>query len=112
MIDRTHGLPLTRQAEALGMSRGAVYCVPRPVSSFDLAMMRRIDAIHLEMPWFGARGLRRVLRPEFPGVGRRRIGTLMRQMGITAICPQPGSSRRHRGHPPYSLAPPDDHPAQ
>jgi putative transposase len=101
MIDRTHGLSLTRQAEALGMSRGAIYYVPRPVSAFDLAVMRRIDAVHLEMPWFGARGLRRVLRPEFPGVGRRRIATLMRHMGIAAVCPQPGTSRRHRGHPLY-----------
>jgi len=105
MIDRTHALPLARQAAALGISRGAVYYQPRPVSPFDLAVMRRIDAVHLEMPWFGARGLRRVLRPEFPGVGRRRIGTLMRHMGIEAITPQPGTSRRHRAHPvhPYLL---------
>jgi putative transposase len=105
MIDRTHALSLTRQAEALGISRGSVYYVPRPVSSSDLALMRRIDAVHLEMPWFGARGLRRVLRPEFPGVGRRRIGTLLHHMGIAAMAPQPGTSRRHRGHPvfPYLL---------
>jgi putative transposase len=101
MIDRTHGLSITRQAEALGISRGAVYYVPRPMSAGDLALMRRIDAVHLEMPWFGARGLRRVLRPEFPGVGRRRMGTLMQQMGIAAVCPQPGTSRRHRAHPVY-----------
>ena len=105
MIDRTHRLSVTRQAAALGISRGSVYYTPRPVAAFDLAVMRRIDAVHLEMPWFGARGLRRVLRPEFPGVGRRRIGTLMRHMGIAAVSPQPGTSRRHRGHPlfPYLL---------
>jgi len=101
MIDRTHALPLTQQAAALGISRGAVYYAPRPVSTADLALMRRIDAVHLEMPWFGARGLRRVLKPEFPGVGRRHIATLMRTMGITAVCPQPGTSRRHRAHPVY-----------
>jgi len=101
MIDRTHALPITKQVAALGISRGAVYYEPRPVSSFDLALMRRIDAVHLEMPWFGARGLRRVLKAEFPGVGRRRIGTLMRTMGIAAIAPQPGTSRRHRAHPVY-----------
>jgi len=101
MIDRTHRLPLTQQALALGISRGAVYYTPRPVSVFDLALMRRIDAVHLEMPWFGARGLRRVLKREFPGVGRRRIGTLMREMGIAAMTPQPGTSRRHRAHPVY-----------
>lgn len=101
MIDRTHALPITKQAAALGISRGAVYYQPRPTSAFDLRLMRRIDEVHLEMPWFGARGLRRVLKAEFPGVGRRRYGTLMRTMGIAAIAPQPGTSRRHRAHPVY-----------
>lgn len=101
MIDRTHGLSVTKQAEALGISRGAVYYEPRPVSTADLALMRRIDAVHLEMPWFGARGLRRVLKAEFPGVGRRHIAALMRLMGIAAVAPQPGTSRRHRAHPVY-----------
>lgn len=101
MIDRTHRLSLTKQATALGISRGAVYYQPRAVSTADLALMRRIDEVHLEMPWFGARGLRRVLKPEFPGVGRRHIATLMRTMGIAAQAPQPGTSRRHRAHPVY-----------
>ena len=101
MIDRTHELSITKQAAALGISRGAVYYAPCPVPPADLALMRRIDAVHLEMPWFGARGLRRVLKGEFPGVGRRHIGTLMRDMGISAQAPQPGTSRRHRAHPVY-----------
>jgi putative transposase len=101
MIDRTHRLPLTRQAEALGISRGVVYYVPRPMAAWDLALMRRIDALHLDFPFAGARMLRRLLRAEFPGVGRRRIGTLMQHMGIAAVCPQPGTSRRHRAHPVY-----------
>ncbi len=104
MIDRTHALPITKQAAALGISRGAGYYTPRPTSVFDLALMRRIDAVHLEMPWFGARGLRRVRKTEFPGVGRRRIGTLRRTMGMSAIAPQPGTSRRHRA-PPVSEHP-------
>ena len=101
MIDRTHALPLTRQAAALGISRGAIYYAPRPASDLDLALMRRIDALHLDFPFAGARMLRRLLRPEYPHVGRRRLRTLMRQMGIAAICPQPGTSRRHRAHPVY-----------
>jgi putative transposase len=105
MIDRTHALSVTRQAEALGISRGAVYYEPRPMSAWDLALMRAIDALHLDFPFAGARMLRRLLRAEFPGVGRRRIGTLMQYMGIAAVCPQPGTSRRHRAHPvfPYLL---------
>jgi putative transposase len=47
MIDRKHDLSLTRQAKALNISRGAVYYKPRPVSAEDLAIMRRIDELHL-----------------------------------------------------------------
>ena len=105
MIDRTHALSITRQAAALGLSRGSVYYVPRPVSDADLALMRRLDALHLDFPFAGARMLRRLLRREGVAVGRRHVTTLMRRMGITAIAPQPGTSRRHRGHPvfPYLL---------
>ena len=81
MIDRTHRLSITRQAEALGISRGAVYYVPRAASARDLVLMRRMDAVHLEMPLFGARGLRRVLKAEFPGGGRPRYATLMPRWG-------------------------------
>ena len=105
MIDKTHALPIAKQALALGISRGAVYYTPRPVSTRDLALMRRLDELHTECPFAGARMWRRLLKmhypTEFPGVGRRHIATLMRQMGIAAICPQPGTSRRHRAHPVY-----------
>lgn len=101
MTDRTHALPIAKQAAALGIGRGAVDYTSRPTSVFDLTLMRRTDEVHLEMPWFGARGLRRVLKTEFPGVGRRRLGTLMRTMGLSAQAPQPGTSRRHRAHPVY-----------
>ena len=105
MIDRTHPLPITRQAVALGLSRGSVYYVPRPVSEADLALMRRVDALHLDFPFAGARMLRRLLRREGLDVGRRHVTTLMRRMGISAIAPQPGTSKRHRAHPvfPYLL---------
>jgi putative transposase len=50
MIDRTHALPLTRQAAVLGISRGALYYAPCETSPSDLAAMRHIDALHLEHP--------------------------------------------------------------
>jgi len=50
MIDRTHDLPITRQARALNISRGSVYYLPRPVPEADLAIMRRLDRLHLEFP--------------------------------------------------------------
>ena len=80
MIDRNHALPITRQAEVLGISRGAVYYVQRPISDAELALMRRIDELHLDYPFMGARMLRRELCKEGIEVGRRQIGTLMRRM--------------------------------
>ncbi|MFN0098524.1 MAG: IS3 family transposase [Gemmatimonadaceae bacterium] len=101
MIDRTHALPIARQAVALGIRRSGIYYTPAPPAEADLVLMRRLDALHLEMPWWGARGLRRMLAPEFPGVGRRHIATLMRKMGLAAAPPQPGTSKRHRAHPVF-----------
>jgi putative transposase len=101
MIDRDHALPITRQAQVLGMSRGAVYYRPRPTSAADLALMRRIDELHLEHPFMGARMLRRQLKLEGVSVGRRHIATLMQRMGIQALAPQPGTSKRAPGHKIY-----------
>ena len=105
MIDRTHALSITKQAAALGLSRGSVYYVPRLIGDADLALMKRLDALHLDFPFAGARMLKRLLRRVGVCVGRRHLTTLMRRMGIAAIAPQPGSSKRHRAHPvfPYLL---------
>ena len=68
MIDRSHDLPITRQAKALGISRGSVYYLPRPVPAADLALMRRIDELHLELP---VRGQPDAARSAEPGGLRR-----------------------------------------
>jgi len=101
MIDRHDQVSVTRQAQLLGISRGSVYYLPRPVSDVDLALMRRLDELHLEHPFMGARMLRDQLAREGIHVGRRHIGTLMQRMGITALAPQPGTSKRAPGHKIY-----------
>ena len=101
MIDRDHDLSITRQADLLGISRGSVYYLARAVSAADLALMRRIDELHLEHPFMGARMLRDQLHRQGIGVGRRHIGTLMQRMGITALAPQPGTSKRAPGNKIY-----------
>ena len=101
MIDRKHELPVTRQAKLLGLSRGSVYYVAQPTSAADLALMRRLDELHLEHPFMGARMLRRQLLAEGIRVGRRHVRTLMRRMGMEALCPQPGTSQRQPGHKIY-----------
>jgi putative transposase len=105
MIDRTHELPVKRQAELLRISRGSVYYHPEPVGAADLALMRRIDELHLEHPFAGARMLRDMLRHEGIEVGRRHVSTLMRRMGIRALYRKPNTSKKHPAHPvfPYLL---------
>jgi len=101
MIDRTHPLPLTRQAEALAISRGSVYYQPRAVSNADLALMKRIDRLHLDYPFAGARMLRDLLNLRGIQVGRRRVRTLMRRMGIEALYRKPNTSKKHPAHRIY-----------
>jgi putative transposase len=101
MIDRSHCLPIARQAENLEISRGSVYYLPRPVSDRDLQLMRRIDELHLELPFAGARMLRDLLRQEGHEVGRKHVSTLMKRMGIEALYRRPNTSRKHPQHPVY-----------
>ncbi len=101
MIDRSHELPVTRQAKALNVSRGSVYYMPRPVSGVDLAIMRRIDELHLEYPFMGSRMLRDMLDREGIAVGRRHVATLMKRMGIEAIYRRPDTSKPAPGHKIY-----------
>jgi len=101
MIDREHELPIKRQAELLNISRGCVYYHPEPISEADLALMRRIDELHLEHPFAGSRMLRDMLRREGIQVGRRHVATLMRRMGIEALYRKPNTSRKHPQHPVY-----------
>ena len=101
MIDRSHDVPIVRQAELVGISRGSVYYLPQPVSAGDLLLMRRMDELHLEHPFAGARTLRDWLQREGHAVGRKHIATLMRRMRISAQYPKPSTSRRNRRHEIY-----------
>jgi putative transposase len=101
MIDRDHALPISRQAEALGVSRGAVYYKPRPVSAADLKIMRRLDELHLDYPFAGSRMLRDLLGREGISIGRRHVTSLMRRMGIAAIYRRPNTSKPAPGHKIY-----------
>ena len=101
MIDRDDALPVSQQAKLLSISRGAVYYTPRPTSEADLALMRRIDELHLEHPFMGQRMLIRQLKRLGVRVGRVHIRTLMQRMGINAMAPQPGTSRPAPGHKIY-----------
>jgi putative transposase len=101
MIDREHDLPIVRQAAALHISRGSVYYLPRPVSDADLAIMRRLDRLHLEYPFAGSRMLRGLLVAEGCKIGRRHVKTLMKRMGIEALYRRPRTTKPEPGHKIY-----------
>ncbi len=101
MIDRTHKLPVVRQCEILELARSTAYYTPKPTSPEDLALMRRMDELHLDYPFAGSRMLRDLLKNEGRPVGRKRVRRLMRQMGIEALYRKPNTSRRHAAHPIY-----------
>ncbi|MPW11068.1 IS3 family transposase [Paraburkholderia sp. CNPSo 3155] len=105
MIDRAHALPIAQQARLVGIARSSVYYQPQPVNETELKLMRRIDELHLEFPFAGARMLVRLLRREGIKVGRRHVGTLMKRMGVEALYCWPNTSRRHKQHKiwPYLL---------
>jgi putative transposase len=101
MIDRDHDLPLTKQAAVLGISRGSLYYEPRPVSASDLALMRRLDELHLEFPFAGSRMLQGLLAADGSEVGRRHVRTLMWRMGMEAVYRRPKTSKPTPGHRIY-----------
>ena len=101
MIDLNHGLSLTQQAKSLGFSRSSVYYLPHSISEHDQTLMKRMDRLHLDYPFAGARMLRDMLRLEGFTVGRTHIGTVMRKMGIEALYRKPRTTKRHPGHKVY-----------
>src|SRR5437763_3536426 len=101
MIDRKHDLPITKQAEVLRISRGSVYYLTRPVSEADLAIMRRLDRLHLEYPFAGSRMLQGLLAAEGCRSGRRHVKTLMQRMGIEALYRRPRTTKPEPGHKIY-----------
>src|ERR1700726_1791668 len=101
MIDREHDLSITQQAEALNISRGSVYYLPRPVSANDLEVMRRLARLHLQFPFAGSRLLRGLLAAEGCKIGRRHVKTLMQRMGIEALYRRPRTTKPEPGHKIY-----------
>ena len=94
MINRGHELSLGRQTELLGLSRSTLYYEPRPVPPAELAIMRRIDELHLDYPFAGSRMLRDLLRGEGVAIGRELVTTMMRRMRIEAIYRKPSGVAR------------------
>ena len=101
MIDKQEKLPMTRQCELADLPRSSAYYKPVGISAYTLELMRLIDKIYTEFPYFGSRQVKRMLRTLGHEVGRRRVRRLMRLMGLEALCPKPNLSKPAPGHKIY-----------
>ena len=101
MIDRSHDLALATQARLLGIARSTAYREPRPTPAADLAVMRRLDELHLACPFAGSRMLCAMLENEGITIGRTHVRSLMRRMGIEVLYRRPRTSRPAPGHMIY-----------
>jgi putative transposase len=101
MIDRAKELPITQQCGLLEVARSSFYYRLKPIPEADLALMRRIDEIHLKLPFYGSRRIRDRLQDDGYYVNRKRVQRLMRQMGIAALHPKRNTSKPGKGHKIY-----------
>jgi len=95
MIDRSDSLSVGTQAKLLGMSRAAVYYMPRPASAIDLTLMRATEELHVEFPFMGSRQVCRQLLKLGHKAAQLHVHTLMKKMGIAALAPELGTSQRN-----------------
>ncbi len=100
-IHAEHALPKTRRCELLDVARSTAYYRPEPFSEEDRMLMRLIDEIHLQWPFYGSRRIRDELQSGGHSVNRKRVQRLMRQMGLRALYPRRRTSQPGKGHKIY-----------
>jgi putative transposase len=101
LVEPNVGISIRRQCELLGVSRSSLYYEPVEPDAEELALMRRLDELHLEHPSFGSRMMTRTLKAEGTPVNRKRVQRLMRLMGLESIAPKPNTSKPALEHPVY-----------
>jgi putative transposase len=102
MIEPGHSsLSIRRQCELLDLPRSSYYYEPVGESALNLELMRKLDEHHTQVPFYGREKLTEWLIQDGHAVNHKRVGRLMRKMGIFAVCPGPHTSRRHPEHEVY-----------
>jgi len=101
MVEPGLQLSMRRQCELLRVCRSSLYYKPEPIGADELNLMRRLDELHLELPFYGSRKLTHRLKEEGTDVNRKCVQRLMRVLDIVAIAPQPKTSKPSPEHPKY-----------
>lgn len=92
---------MRRQCELLDVNRSSLYYRPVEPDEDELALMRRLDELHLKYPFYGSRKLARVLKDDEVRVNRKRVQRLMRLMGLESVAPKPNTSKPAPEHVKY-----------
>jgi putative transposase len=92
---------LRRQCEMLAVNRSSLYYEPLPTSAENLALMRKIDELHVKFPFYGSRKITQALKGLGHDVNRKRVQRLMRQMGLEGMVPKANTSRPAPEHAVY-----------
>lgn len=94
-------LPVSQQADLLGLNRSSLYYRPVAPSPEEVAIKHRIDEIYTKYPFYGSRRIAEVLKNEEVNINRKRVQRHMREMGIQAVYPGPNLSKRNLQHRIY-----------
>ena len=101
MVDADATLSIRRQCELLSVGRSGLYYEPVATTIEELALMRRIDEMHLKWPFYGSRKVSQELRKHGMRINRKQVQRLMRLMGLESLAPKPNTSRPAPQHPVY-----------
>ncbi len=105
MIDRDHPMGVSKQCALTGVSRSSLYYRPKGESPASLDLMKRLDELHMNDPFYGSRRMVRHLGHDGLKVGRHRVRRLMHKMEIEAMYRRPRTSVANPEHRvfPYLL---------
>ena len=101
LVEPNAPLSMRWQCELLGVNRSSLYYEPVEPDGEQLALMRRMDELHLKLPFFGSRMMTQILKAEGSAVNRKRVQRLMRLMGLESTAPKPNTSKPAPEHAVY-----------
>lgn len=102
MLDPSHPqLSLRKQCELLNVNRSSYYYAPAPPNEDLQALMRIVDEIYTEYPFFGTRQMSRYLKLNGHDVARGKVRTAYEHLGLRSVSPGPHTSKPHPEHKIY-----------
>jgi putative transposase len=101
LVEADAALSMRQQCELLGVNRSSLYYTPVGTDAEELMLMRQMDELHLNRPFFGSRKMMQTLKAQGTVVNRKRMQRLMRLMGLESTAPKPNTSKPAPEHVVY-----------